>query len=99
VDEITAGRQCMEDSLAIARRLGRPERALRIAGAADAQLRALGHQFSVAFWTALLDRYLGEARSALGGAHADTPWQAGQRLSFEAAVAETLESSSDATQG
>ncbi len=67
--------------------LGRPERALRIAGAAEAQLRSLGHQFSVAFWTALLDRYLGEARAALG-ADADAAWQAGQRLSFEAAVAE-----------
>ena len=67
--------------------LGRHERALRIAGAADAQLRALGHQFSVAFWTALLDRYLGEARAALG-TDADAVWQAGLRLTFEAAVAE-----------
>ncbi len=67
--------------------LGQSERALRIAGAADAQLRLLGHQFSVAFWTALLDRYLGQARAALG-AEAEAAWQAGQRLSFEAAVAE-----------
>ena len=67
--------------------LGRPERALRIAGAADAQLRALGHQFSVAFWSALLDRYLGQARAALG-ADAEAAWQAGGRLTFEAAIAE-----------
>jgi predicted ATPase len=67
--------------------LGRPERALRIAGAADAQLRSLGHQFVVPFWTALLDRYLGEARATLGAA-AEPAWQAGQRMSFEAAIAE-----------
>ncbi len=67
--------------------LGQSERALRIAGAADAQLRMLGHSFSVAFWTALLDRYLGQARAALG-AEAEAAWQAGQRLTFEAAVME-----------
>jgi predicted ATPase/class 3 adenylate cyclase len=67
--------------------LGQPERALRIAGAADAQLRSMGFQFSVAFWTALLDRHLGGARAALG-AEAEAAWQAGQRLSLEATVAE-----------
>jgi hypothetical protein len=50
---------------------------------------ALGHQFSVVFWTALLDRYLGEARAALG-TDADAAWQAGVRLNFEAAVSEAL---------
>jgi non-specific serine/threonine protein kinase len=67
--------------------LGQPERALRIAGAADEQLRSIGHVFVVRFWTALLDRYLGLARSALG-AEAETVWQAGRRMSFEAAIAE-----------
>jgi non-specific serine/threonine protein kinase len=67
--------------------LGRPERALRIAGAAEAQLRSLGHVFMVCFWTALLERYLGRARSDLG-AEADAAWQAGRRMSFEAAIAE-----------
>ena len=67
--------------------LGRSERALRIAGAADAQLKALGHQFSVDFWSALLNRYLGQARADLG-TDADAAWQAGQRMGFEAAVAE-----------
>jgi hypothetical protein len=70
---------------------GRPERALRIAGAADAQLRSLGHQFVVPFWTALLDRHLGQARAALG-ATSDAAWQAGQRLSLEAAIAEAAAS-------
>ena len=67
--------------------LDQPERALRLAGAADAQLRSLGHVFVVRFWTALLDRYLGLARLALG-AEAETAWQAGRRLSFEGAIAE-----------
>jgi predicted ATPase len=67
--------------------LGRPERALRIAGAADAELKSLGVQFVVPFWTGLLDRYLGEARATLGAA-AELAWQAGQRTSFEAAIAE-----------
>ena len=67
--------------------LGRPERALRIAGAADAQLRSLGVTVSVAFWLALLDRYLGGARAALG-AQADAAWQAGQQLRIEDAIAE-----------
>ncbi len=67
--------------------LGQSERALRLAGAADAQLRSLGHVFEVPFWTALLDRYIGLARSDLG-TEAETSWQAGQRMSFEAAIAE-----------
>ena len=67
--------------------LGQPERALRIAGAAEAQLESMGFQFSVAFWTALLDHHLGEARAALGP-EAEAAWQAGQRLSLQEAVAE-----------
>jgi hypothetical protein len=67
--------------------LAQPERALRIAGAADAQLRSMGFQFSVAFWTALLDRHLGGARAAIGP-EAEAVWQAGQRLSLQEAVAE-----------
>ena len=67
--------------------LGQSERALRLAGAADAQLRSLGHVFEVPFWTVLLDRYIGLARSDLG-TEAETSWQAGRRMSFEAAIAE-----------
>ena len=67
--------------------LGQPEHALRIAGAADFHLRSLGFQFAVAFWTALMERHIGAAREALGPA-AEAAWQAGERLSLEAAVAE-----------
>lgn len=54
---------------------------------ADAQLYSFGHVFEVRFWTALLDRYLGLARSFFG-AEAETVWQAGRRMGFEAALAE-----------
>jgi hypothetical protein len=66
--------------------LSEPEQALLIAGAVDAQFKALGFQFSVAFWEALLDRHLGNARSALGD-EADSVWQAGQQLSLDEANA------------
>jgi non-specific serine/threonine protein kinase len=67
--------------------LGHPERALRIGGAADAQLKSLGHQAVVPFWTALIEGDLAMGRAALG-AQASDAWQAGQRLSLESAVAE-----------
>jgi predicted ATPase/class 3 adenylate cyclase len=71
--------------------LGQAERALRIAGAADRQLRSLGipNDESVAFWKALLDRFIGEARDVLG-AEADAAWEAGRHLDLRAAVAEAL---------
>ena len=71
--------------------LGRSERALRIAGAADALLHALGVQDSVAFWLELIERFIGMARDALG-ADADAAWDAGRRLDLRAAVAEALAS-------
>jgi hypothetical protein len=69
--------------------LGYAERALRIAGAADAKLHALGLQDSVAFWDALIERFIGMARETLG-ADADAAWEAGRRLDLRAAVAEAL---------
>ena len=73
--------------------LGQSERALRIGGAADAQLRSLGHQFVVSFWSALLERHFELARTA-SGAQAEATWQAGQSMSLESAVAEALASRS-----
>ena len=71
--------------------LGQAEHALRIAGAADRQLRSLGipNDDSVAFWEALLDRFIGGARDVLG-AEADAVWEAGGHLDLRAAVAEAL---------
>ena len=70
--------------------LGRFERALRLAGAADAQLRALGVQDSVAFWQELIERFVGMARDALG-AEADAAWSGGRRLDLRAQMAEALD--------
>jgi len=63
--------------------------ALRIAGAADAHLQALGVSRRISFWSALLDRYLSQARADLGPGAA-AAWEAGQRLTFERAMDEAL---------
>jgi len=69
--------------------LGRAERALRLAAAAEAQLDALGVRDSVAFWDALMNRFISMAREALG-AEADAAWQAGRRIDLLDAVAEAM---------
>lgn len=71
--------------------LGKAERALRIAGAADAHLTALGVKESIVFWTRLTERFIGMARETLG-VEADAAWEAGRRLDLRAAVAEALTS-------
>ena len=40
---------------------------------------------SIPFWNALLERYIGGARRALG-ADADTHWSEGRELAFEDAI-------------
>ena len=56
----------------------RPRRALRLAGAVEALWESLGVSISVAFWDALLERYIGAAREQLG-AEADAVWAEGAR--------------------
>jgi len=69
---------------------GDAQRALVLGGAAAAELDALGIDFSgIRFWSGLLDRYYGFARSALGDG-ADAAWQTGRALGFARAVAEAL---------
>jgi predicted ATPase/class 3 adenylate cyclase len=64
--------------------------ALRIVGAANAHLQALGvHLIPGTFWTALVDRYLSLARDELG-AGAAAAWEAGQGLTLERAMDEAL---------
>jgi tetratricopeptide (TPR) repeat protein len=54
---------------------GQAARALRLAAAAAAEFDALAIDLSgMSFWTALLDRYLGQARSALGEDAANAAW-------------------------
>jgi predicted ATPase/class 3 adenylate cyclase len=69
---------------------GHARRALRIAGAADAHLQALGAQASIGFWNALLSRHLGRAREHLGLEEVDAAWTEGRRLGLERALAEAL---------
>jgi hypothetical protein len=71
---------------------GQHATALRLAGAAAAEFDALAIDLSgPSFWTALLDRYLGQARSALGEKAADAVWEEGRRTGFEYAVALALD--------
>jgi predicted ATPase/class 3 adenylate cyclase len=64
---------------------GDPETGLRLAGSVDAMWDSLGISISIAFWDALLDRYLGPAREQLG-AEADAVWAQGRALDFDDAV-------------
>jgi predicted ATPase/class 3 adenylate cyclase len=71
---------------------GQHATAVRLAGAAAAEFDALAIDLSgPSFWTALLDRYLGQARSALGEKAADAAWEEGRRTGFEYAVALALD--------
>ncbi len=69
---------------------GDPERALRLAAAAKAEWERLGVDIHIRFWDALLERYLGQARRALGAEAADRAWRDGQRLAFDEAIAIAL---------
>ncbi len=64
---------------------GDPERALRLGASVEALWESLGISISVAFWDALLERYVGAARIALGEA-ADAVWAEGRALPFDDAV-------------
>jgi len=70
--------------------LGEPERALRLAGAADAQLHELGVEYAVAFWTRLIEEHMNRSRLALGDEAAELAWRAGASLPLERAVDEAL---------
>jgi hypothetical protein len=71
---------------------GQPTRALRLAAAAAAEFDALAIDLSgMSFWTALLERYLGQARAELGKDAANAAWEEGQRTGFDYAVALALD--------
>jgi len=71
---------------------GQPARALRLAGAAAAEFDALAIDLSgIIFWSALLERYLGRARSELGEDAAIAAWEEGRRTGFEHAIALALD--------
>ncbi len=60
-------------------------RGVRLAAAVEALWESLGTTITVPFWNALLDRYIGAARAALG-ADAARYWSEGRELAFEDAV-------------
>jgi predicted ATPase/class 3 adenylate cyclase len=65
--------------------LGNPRGALVLAGAVEALWQSLGTWLSIAFWDALLERYIGGARERLG-ADAHAAWAEGRAMAFDDAV-------------
>ena len=65
-------------------------RALRLASAAEANIRHLGVEHIPPFWVALVDRHVAMARAALDQDAADAAWEAGSTLSLRMAVDEAL---------
>jgi tetratricopeptide (TPR) repeat protein len=70
--------------------LDAPAQALRLAAACRAECERLGVSIHIRFWDALLDKYLGRARVALGPEEAERAWNDGIRLPFESAIVEAL---------
>jgi predicted ATPase/class 3 adenylate cyclase len=68
---------------------GESARALELAASVEALWRSLGTEMHVAFWDRLLERYLGEARGALGP-DAEAARTRGLELAFDDAVALAL---------
>ena len=68
---------------------GESAHALELAAAVEALWRSLGTDLHVAFWERLLERYLGEARAAMG-TEADAARIRGLGLAFDDAVALAL---------
>lgn len=74
---------------------GEAERALRLASAADANIRKLGVEQLPPFWASLIDRHVEIARNALGEERANAAWGAGRALSLQAAVELALQLPTD----
>jgi hypothetical protein len=66
-------------------------RGIRLAAAGAAVWAELGVQISIAFWDALLERYIDSAREELG-ADGDAAWEDGLQLPFDDAVELALDS-------
>jgi tetratricopeptide (TPR) repeat protein len=75
--------------------LGEEKLALQLAGAVKAEWERMGMDIHVRFWDALLDRYLGAAKEALGRESSEKEWNKGRDLSFDEAVELALEVGAD----
>lgn len=72
--------------------VGDDERALRLAGAAEAEFEACGFVLDgLRMWPLLKASYLDPARARLGDDAAGRAWQQGRTMPFDEAVAEALE--------
>ncbi len=60
-------------------------RGIQLAAAVEALWESLGTTFSIPFWNALLERYIGTARAALGASGA-VHWNEGRELAFDDAI-------------
>ena len=69
---------------------GDAHRAMRLASAADANIRRLGVLQLPTFWVELIERHLASSRAELGAEHAEAAWAAGATLSMADAVSEAL---------
>jgi predicted ATPase/class 3 adenylate cyclase len=69
---------------------GDSARALELAASVQALWGSLGTDLHITFWDRLLERYLGQARGALG-TDADAAWTRGLGLAFDDAVALAVE--------
>ncbi|HEU5065011.1 MAG TPA: hypothetical protein VFT86_03875, partial [Gaiellaceae bacterium] len=69
--------------------VGHPRRALVLAGSVEALWESLGLSISIAFWDALLERYLAPARASLGDEYEAVRAEGGA-LAFDDAVALAL---------
>ncbi len=83
----TAG--CLEGLGYVAVNRGKPERAARLLGAAEAWREATGAPL-LPHWYPAHDRYVAAAREALGEAAFTRAWAAGRTGSLETAVDEAL---------
>ncbi len=71
---------------------GYPSRALRLAGAAEAEFAALAIDITgITFWYDLLNRYFAPARAALRVDAATAAWELGQQTMLEDAIAQALD--------
>ena len=75
--------------------LGEEKLALQLAGAVKGEWERMGMDIHVRFWDALLDRYLGAAKEALGRESSEKEWNKGRDLLFDEAVELALEAGAD----
>lgn len=71
--------------------LGKSREAVELAAAAKTELQRVGAEFSVGFWTQLIDKFIGHAKEALGPEETEKAWKAGSDLPFAEAVSRALQ--------